>query len=75
MTDLSPTASGSDFCPFYARPAERCQAGGNGHLVAADPCPARCSTHDHDDCPTFLAKLLRSLRPHPFQGQRDLWAK
>jgi hypothetical protein len=62
-------------CPYRGVNPESCQASVGAASSARRMDIARCTSPDHDDCPTFLAKLLRSLRPHPFVGDRDLWSK
>lgn len=61
-------------CPFHRTSPGECLAA-VGSASRRPHRVARCASVDHDECPTFLAKILRSLRPHPFQMQRDLWTK
>lgn len=70
-----PTHRTDPACPFHTPSPRGCLAA-LGDAASRRPQPtARCASADHDACPTFLAKILRSLRPHPFQGQRDFWTK
>ncbi len=62
-------------CPFQGATRESCLASVGGSDAVRVQRPARCTSSDHDGCPIYLAKLLRSLRPHPVVGDRDLWSK
>jgi len=62
-------------CPFHAASPGECLAALGVAATRRPSRPARCASEDHDECPTYLAKMLRQLRPLPFQVQRDLWAK
>lgn len=74
MVHIGKGARGSS-CPFDASSPGGCLAAVGEGATRRSLRVARCATEDHDECPTFLARMLRSLRPHPFQLQRDLWGK
>ncbi len=54
------TATGSDGCPFFEASRCLCRAA----LLTMTPDTVHrtryCGSDDHDDCPLFLAKALRS---------------
>ncbi|MHB8766253.1 MAG: hypothetical protein ACYDA8_18195 [Deferrisomatales bacterium] len=52
-------------CPFHASAPGACLAALGDAASWRLHRPARCASADHDACPTFLAKVLRSLRPGP----------
>lgn len=62
-------------CPFREPASGRCGAAPREAGREKRNADRRCATPDHGDCTLYLVKLLTSLKPHPFAGQRDLWGK
>lgn len=51
-----------EFCPFYVGKTRDCRlAAGRG--IVDEKKLQRCCSDDYDDCPTYLAFLLRRSRP------------
>jgi len=62
-------------CPFREPATHGCAAAPRrDHNERGEP-DRRCATPDHGDCTLYLVKLLTSVKPHPFEVQRDLWSK
>lgn len=51
-------------CPFLDTRHHLCQAAFSGRSLDRRRREKVCATDDHDRCPLFLSKLLRSSRPH-----------
>ena len=51
-------------CPFLDTRQHLCQAAFSGRSLDRRRREKLCSMDDHDRCPLFLSKLLRSSRPH-----------
>lgn len=47
-------------CPFFENPAVRCRAAFARGAASRSRRLSRCQSDDHDNCPLFLARLLRS---------------
>ncbi len=50
-----------DCCPFHLPQTASCAAANRGEGPAA--AGGRCGSEDHENCSTYLVKLLRSQRP------------
>ncbi len=50
-----------DTCPFYSRGSATCLASISMMNVSVLTALAKCASEDHDDCPLFLSKVLRSI--------------
>jgi hypothetical protein len=51
----------NDLCPFFRQDSAVCAA---SHRSRIPPAPVRvswCASDGHEDCPTFLARLLSAL--------------
>ena len=62
-------------CPFREPASDGCAAAPGQGARGRKGAEHRCATPEHGDCALYLVKLLTSLKPHPFAGQRDLWSK
>ena len=51
-------------CPFFESRQHLCQAAFSGRSLDRRRGEKLCATDEHDRCPLFLSKLLRSSRPH-----------
>ncbi len=48
-------------CPFYSRGSSTCLASISMMRVSVLTALAKCAGEDHDECPLFLSKVLRSI--------------
>lgn len=47
-------------CPFLQSTPARCRAAAAGRVFDRSRRARRCQSDDHDNCPLFMARLLRS---------------
>ncbi len=51
-------------CPFFDTHQHLCQVAFSGKSLDPRRREKLCATDDHDRCPLFLSRLLRSSGPH-----------
>lgn len=73
--NLTATVLSAPPCPYLEPRADHCLAAVAGHHPAAERRGVRCHSDDHDGCPRFMARLLRSSPREHAGPMRDLAAK
>ncbi len=56
----APAPDLSSPCPFFAAASTHCRASLAGRPFERSRLARRCQSDDHDNCPLFMARLLRS---------------
>lgn len=58
--NFAPAPDLSSPCPFFEASPTHCRASFAGRLFDRSRSVRRCQSDDHDNCPLFMARLLRS---------------